>query len=1116
MKTTQRGQAIFWMVRLLAALGFVMVAVMIGQSGLQLQSIRSSRVRLQEQQQHLHEATREIVQRAGEAQGEIQSALDEDTPFTGKSGAVGSLEQAAHQLSQSTDDPSAVLALNRLDEVANNLAEVEKQALDWRSHYDIDLKNLAQQQTQVHAFLAALRNEAELEDGRRRLQEAIQYRHWRTAQGAEAARLALILTEQERQESHGLSEFKTDLADLTRIVELFNGEQNVDNLANLKDNLLGPALARITYQLELINDLKTALFGVGFTIDAPHQRILVASGGLYTLRRDTLLLRRGHDKLKNDLELVSRDVDAAVAAFAQSAQLHSQALAMHVEQNLAANWRQMVIFGIGCLVLFWVLAWFISRSIRDRVLAIELAKGEAESGRQTARRLMQDQQVAHEELERLASALATSEVFLQSLVENVPIAIYRKDTEGRYIFANKLFCEYKRRPLAEVLGKTNLEIDPPELAQKYQSIDRLLVEKGQPIEMEDIWLDSNGEHRWNRIIRLAVLDASGHVVATQGMSWDITAAKQAEQSLKLAKEAAEAAALAKSDFLAKMSHEIRTPMNGVIGMTDLLLDTGLEEQQREFAETIRVSAQTLLTIINDILDFSKIEAGKMTFEVVDFDLISTIERTLDIVAAGAFSKGIELVNNVPVGIPARLRGDPGRLRQILTNLIGNAVKFTSEGEVVVSVDKESESATETVLKFYVHDTGIGLTPLAQTSLFEAFSQAAVSTTRKYGGTGLGLAIAKRLVEMMHGEIGVQSKAGVGSTFWFTARFEKQAVDAAPADVRAHTALRVLVVDDNATNRQILCHQILARKVPAGMAASGPEALQKLRAAVQEGSPYNLALLDAQMPEMDGMALARAIKADPSIAGTRLVALTTLGRACSPEDLKLAGIDSYLVKPVKQSRLFECLVAPIRKAPDLSIIPPSVASAAPARSSPVDSQSEKTRILLAEDNHINQLIAIGLLRKLGYCAEIVTNGLAALEAFKSIPYDIILMDCQMPEMDGCDAAREIRKQEQSSSHGAEWRFPVYIIAITANAMEGDRAKCLAAGMDDYLSKPIRLPQLEAALELWKANTQDRCNAVNSARVSSGDPAVNTASPEEGACGSQRNGIAKFLLSDSSST
>ena len=443
MKTTRRGPGIFWMVRLLGALGFVMVAVMIGQSGLQLQSIRTSRVRLQEQQEHLNQPTREILQRAGEARREIQAALDENTPFTGKSGAITGLAEAAHQLSQSTDDPSASLALNRLGAVANRMAVVEEGALAWRTQYDVDLGNLAQQRTQVRAYVAALRNEAELQEGRRRLREAIQFKAWRTAQGEEAARLALILTEQARQESHGLREFKTDLADLARIVELFNGEQNVDNLTDLKDNKLRPALNRITYQLELLQDLKIALFGNGFTVDEQHQRILVASGGLYTLWRDTLLLRRQREKLKDDLGLVSHDIDAAVAAVAESAQVRSQALAMRMEQIFATNWQQMLVFGVSCLVLFWVLAWFISRAIRDRVLAIELAKADAESGRQTAQRLMQEQQAANQELERLAAALTTSEVFLQSLVENLPVDIYRKDTEGRFIFANSRFCDYK-------------------------------------------------------------------------------------------------------------------------------------------------------------------------------------------------------------------------------------------------------------------------------------------------------------------------------------------------------------------------------------------------------------------------------------------------------------------------------------------------------------------------------------------------------------------------------------------------------------------------------------------------------------------------------------------------
>ena len=1067
MKTAQRGQPIFWMVRLLGALGFVMVAVMIGQSGLQLQSIRDNRARLQEEQEHLNQPTREILERADEARKAIQAALDETNPFTEKSGAVTDLANTVRQLTHSTEDPSAILALTRLDQVANNLAAVEKHALAWRARYDIDVNDLAEQQAQVQAYLAALRNEAELQYGRRRLEEAIRYKRWRSAKSDEAAHLALILTEQARQESHGLGEFKTDLADLARIVESFNGEQNIHNLANLKDNKLWPALDRINYQFDLVNDLKIALFGKGFTADEQHQRILPASGGLYSLRQDYLLLQREHQELEDDLALVSHGIAAAVTAFAESSKLRSDALALRMEQILAANWRQMLIFGVGCLLLFWVFAWFISRAIRDRVLAIELAKAEADSGRQIARRLMQEQQAANQELERLAEALTSSEVFLQSLVENLPVEIFRKDTEGRFIFANKRFCDCKGMSLTEVLGKTNFDIDPPELAQKYREIDKDLIETRRPSEREEIWRNSSGEERWNRVIQLAVLDTSNHVVATQGMSWDVSSTKQAEKNLKLAKETAELAARAKSEFLAKMSHEIRTPMNGVIGMIDLLLDCNLAEQQREFAETIRVSAATLLTIINDILDVSKIEAGKMTLEVINFDLVKTIESTVDIVAMGAFSKGIELVHSIPTGIPTLLRGDPGRLRQVLTNLLGNAVKFTEKGEVVVSVGKESESTTDIVLKFSVHDTGIGITSEAQERLFDAFSQADGSTTRKYGGTGLGLTIAKRLVEMMQGEIGVQSEAGVSSTFWFTARLEKQVldVDATKPDVVDFAAATVLVIDDNATNRQVLCDQILAWRMRAAGAADGSEALKKLRLAGQKGEPYDLALIDVQMPGMDGLTLARAIRADTSIAGTRLIALTSLGQVCSTEELKQAKIDTYVVKPVKVSRLFDCLVSAMGQSLARDIAANSELPAAPLPLSQVDVQTGKVRILLAEDNHTNQLVALGLLRKLGYGADTAEDGLAALDAHQAVPYDIILMDCQMPELDGFDATRAIRMWEQSSTI-FRGRSPVYIIAMTANAMRGDREKCLAAGMDEYITKPIRKQELQALLERWK--------------------------------------------------
>jgi two-component system, sensor histidine kinase and response regulator len=475
----------------------------------------------------------------------------------------------------------------------------------------------------------------------------------------------------------------------------------------------------------------------------------------------------------------------------------------------------------------------------------------------------------------------------------------------------------------------------------------------------------------------------------------------------------------------------------------------------------------------------------MTLEVIDFDLVKTIESTLDIVAAGAFSKGIELVNSIPPSIPSQLRGDPGRLRQILTNLIGNAIKFTETGEVAVSVSKESESATETVLKFSVRDTGIGMTPEARARVFEAFGQADGSTTRKYGGSGLGLAIAKKLVEMMRGEIVIQSRAGAGSTFWFTAQFEKQAANLATRYDLGLSAVRVLVVDDNATNRQNLCQQIRAWKAAAGSAASGPEALEKLRTALREGEPYNLVLLDVEMPGMDGLSLARAIKADSSIAGTPLVALTSLGQTSIAEGLRLAKIETCLAKPVKQSRLFDCLINATAKTPLSGSAAKLDLSGEPSHSSQIITRFGQARILLAEDNPVNQAVALGQLRKLGYGADVARNGVAALNAFKSIPYDIILMDCQMPEMDGYEAARAIRVQEKCPDHGADWRSPIHIIALTASAMEGDREKCLAAGMDDYLTKPVRLEALKVALERWKRAAQDQSEPVGVLRTPAND-------------------------------
>ncbi len=658
------------------------------------------------------------------------------------------------------------------------------------------------------------------------------------------------------------------------------------------------------------------------------------------------------------------------------------------------------------------------------------------------------------------SANQTELRMVRRVLDSLPDLIYIKDANSRFVLANRAIRTYMTgSPDGNLLGLDDSSFYPEEMAQAFRNDEQAVVRSGeQLVSQAERVQDKEGLERWLLTTKVPFRDRDGSISGIIGIGRDITVQKQSEAEAIKARIQAEAASRAKSEFLANMSHEIRTPLNGIIGMTDLALDTDLNPEQRDYLETVKLSADSLLNVINDILDFSKIEAGKIDLESIEFDARECIETTFRTLVLRAEEKELELLCDIAPELPAIIRGDPTRLRQILFNLLGNAIKFTAEGQVALSAEVERQEDGDCVLHFTVADSGIGIPKDKQRLIFDAFAQADTSTTREFGGTGLGLTITSRLVAMMGGEIWVNSEPGKGSEFHFTIRVGVGNTAGSQSPVGLPEGMlhgaSVLVVDDNQTNRRILDRLLTRWGMRVVCVESGQRALVELYSARESGNPYRLILTDMHMPNMDGFGLAEQIRNTPGLAAATIMMLSSAGRRGDMARCQELGLSASLTKPVRQNELRDAIVRALDRrrtqVNEAGALAPVVERRAVAPGAALD-------ILLAEDNAVNQRLATRMLEKRGHRVKVVGNGREAVDLLEHSSYDLVLMDVQMPLLDGIEATTLVREREKATG------IHQPIVALTAYAVKGDQDRCLAAGMDGYLAKPIRPEELDALLQ-----------------------------------------------------